>query len=77
MARQATWQDIARLSRRVDRHDKDIGELLEMSQDDHKTLVLHGRELELLRRLSEVQADRITHVAASVARLRRSRRGGR
>ena len=60
-----------RLKERVDRHDEQIGELLLMSMADHKTLQLHGRELALLRELSEVQAQRITHVQASIGTLRR------
>lgn len=78
MARNPTWQDIARISRRVDTHEEQIGELLEMSQIDHKTIALHGRELELIRKLSEAQTARITHVQKSMARMSRrigARRG--
>jgi len=60
-----------KLKKRVDTHDEQIGELLMMSTADHKTLQLHGRELALLRELSEVQAQRITHAQASLGTLRR------
>ena len=77
MAKHLAWADAAKIRRHLARHDEQIDDLFEMARSDHRTLELHGRELRLLRELSEIQAKRITHVAASVVRIGRRTRARR
>jgi len=71
VARAATWKDVAQLARRIERHDEQIQELLDMSAADNKRTKLQGEGLDLLKKLGENHEKRIAMVERDVSGVRR------
>jgi len=67
----ATWRDIAKLKRKVDRHTEQIDELFEISTADRKTQRLQDEGIVLLKQLGKNHSQRITLLERQLPRIRR------
>lgn len=71
------WQDLSRLTRRVDGHDIEIADLHAMTAADHELIVLQEEGLALLGKLAQNNTRRLTRVEQIVTRVRRRIAGRR